>query len=298
MRVPSMGALRALEAVARLGSVSKAAIEIGLTRSAISHQLRFLEEQVGFALTIKAGRGIQLTPQGELYARDVRRALALLSEAPGRSSESGLMGRLRISCAPGFGTFWLSAHVGDFRAAYPLLKLEIVTPKRFDDVSERGIDIFIAFGNGVWSGRLVEPLIDLHFSPVCSPALLNSVGGLNDVSDIAKLPLLHLSDTNDWLRWLSIAGGEAIDAGEGIVFSDMHLLISAALAGQGIAMGDAITAGEALASGRLVRPFAMTIRSPSSYYLVTDRRRGATAPVTAFRDWVKARLGQIADWAR
>jgi LysR family glycine cleavage system transcriptional activator len=291
-----MGALRALEAVARLGSVNRAASEIGLTRSAVSHQLRFLEEQLGFAITAKAGRGIQLTPRGEIYARDVRRALLLLAEAQGRSGESGLTGKLRVSCAPGFGTFWLCAHIGEFRASYPFLKLEIVTPRRFDDVTERGVDVFIAFGDGDWAGRWVEPLVDLRFSPVCSPALLNAAGGLNSVDDVARLPLLHLSDTGDWSRWIAVARAEGIDAGSGIVFSDMHLLIAAALAGQGIAMGDPITAGDALDEGRLVRPFAATIRSPNSYYLVTDRKRAASAPIQAFRDWMRGRLGRVPDW--
>jgi len=288
--LPSTSALRALDAVARLGSVTRAAAELNITRSAVSHQLRFLERELGFALVERDGRGVVLTPRGESYAREVRKALQTLSDAKARSADAALSGRLVVSCAPGFASFWLCAEIGAFQEAHPQARISVVTPNRFDDVSAPDIDIFIAFGKGGWDGKWYELLANLHETPVCSPALINACGGLPEPNDIAKLTLLHLADHSDWTQWLLAAGADEVDPAQGIVFSDMHLVIAAALAGQGIAIGDPIIAGGALSAGRLVRPFALAIRAPNSYYLVADRGRLRQPLVKAFRHWIAARL--------
>jgi LysR family transcriptional regulator, glycine cleavage system transcriptional activator len=286
--------LRAFDAVARLGSVTRAAQELNLTRSAVSHQLRFLEDELGFALVEREGRGVILTSRGEAYAREVRKALQTLSDARIRSADAALTGRLVISCAPGFASFWLCAEIGSFQGAHPQARISVVTPKRFDDVSAAGIDVFIAFGRDEWGGKWFEMLASLHNTPVCSPTLINACGGLAEPNDIAKATLLHLSDHGDWTQWLMAAGAQDVDPAQGIVFSDMHLVIAAALAGQGIAIGDPIIAGGALSAGRLVRPFPLAIRASSSYYLVADRGRMKQPLVRAFRTWIKSGLAATA----
>ncbi|MBA4098394.1 MAG: transcriptional regulator [Rhodospirillum sp.] len=290
MALPSTSALRALDAVARLGSVTRAAAELNITRSAISHQLRFLEQELGFALVERDGRGVALTPRGESYAREVRKALQTLSDARARSADAALSGRLVISCAPGFASFWLCAEIGEFQKAHRQARISIVTPKRIDDVSAAGVDIYIAFGQREWGGKWYELLANLHETPVCSPTLINASGGLAEPNDLAKVTLLHLGDHSDWTQWLSAAEADEVDPAQGIVFSDMHLVIAAALAGQGVAIGDPIIAGGALSAGRLVRPFALAVRADSSYYLVADRGRLKQPLVKAFRSWIKGRL--------
>lgn len=267
---------------------------MNLTRSAVSHQLRFLEDELGFTLIEREGRGVILTSRGEAYAREVRKALQTLSDARVRSADSALTGRLVISCAPGFASFWLCAEIGAFQMQHPQARISVVTPKRFDDVSAAGIDVFIAFGRDEWGGKWFEMLASLHNTPVCSPTLINACGGLAEPNDIAKATLLHLSDHGDWTQWLMAAGAHDVDPAQGIVFSDMHLVIAAALAGQGIAIGDPLIAGGALSAGRLVRPFALAIRAPSSYYLVADRGRMKQPLVRAFRAWIKSRLAATA----
>jgi len=265
---------------------------LNLTRSAVSHQLRFLENELGFVLIEREGRGVILTSRGEAYAREVRKALQTLSDARIRSADAALTGRLVISCAPGFASFWLCAEIGAFQAAHPQARISVVTPKRFDDVSAAGIDVFIAFGRDEWGGKWFEMLASLHNTPVCSPTLIYACGGLAEPNDIAKATLLHLSDHGDWTQWLMAAGAHDVDPAQGIVFSDMHLVIAAALAGQGVAIGDPIIAGGALSAGRLVRPFGLAIRAPNSYYLVADRGRLRQPLVKAFRTWITARLAE------
>jgi LysR family glycine cleavage system transcriptional activator len=294
MRVPSTQALRALDAFARNGSVWRAAEELCLTRSAVSHQLRFLEQELGFDLLRRAGKGVSLTPQGQRYAADVRKALTVLGDAAAQYSDKGVRGSLTISCTPGFASLWLCTHVGEFKRLYPDVALRIVTPPRLDDVSNPEADAFIAYGDGVWPRSVVELLSEVEFTPLCSPILLNRMGGLTEPGDVRRALLLHLDDEEDWRRWFRAAGLADGDVGGGVTFSDMNLVLAAASAGQGIAMGDELTCREALDTGRLVRPFELTIRSAHAYYFVTAQQRVANPAMLAFSDWLKSRLVQTA----
>lgn len=294
MRVPSTQALRALEAFSRHGSVWRAAEELNLTRSAVSHQIRFLEQDLGFTLLKRAGKGVTLTPQGQRYAGEVRRALTLLGDAAVQYGDKGIRGALTVSCTPGFASFWLCTHVAEFKELYPDVALRIVTPRRLDDISNPDVDAFIAFGNGDWPRSSVELLSRVAFTPLCSPALLNGIGGLSEPLDVFRAVLLHLEDYNDWIRWFAAAGLTPLPLDQGVVFSDLNLVLAAASAGQGIAMGDELSCRPALDAGRLVRPFDLAIPSSRAYYFVTEPDRGGNPATHAFSDWLKSRLAQTA----
>lgn len=290
MRLPSIQALRAIEALARHGSVWRAAEELSLTRSAVSHQLRFLEQDLGFDLLKRAGKGVTLTPQGRRYAADVRRALTLIGDAAVQYGDKGIRGSLTVSCTPGFASFWLCTHVGEFKQLYPDVALRIVTPARLDDVNAPEVDAFIAFGNGDWSRRSVELLSTVEFTPLCSPVLLNQIGTLGEPADVFRAVLLHLDDHDDWTRWFAAADVAPSNLDQGVIFSDMNLVLAAASAAQGIAMGDELSCRQALDTGRLVRLFDVAIRSSRSYYFVTEHHRTGNPAIQALSDWLKSRL--------
>lgn len=287
MRIPSLTALRALEAVGRLGSVRLAAEEIHLTRSAVSHQLRFLEAELGFPLTERAGRGIALTPRAERYARVVRRALRLIHAAGDEAAGAELAGRLTVSSTPGFATYVLAPAVGGFTATHAGIELGVVTPRRLDDVAAPGIDLFLSYGGGTWPDMWFERLAEMRFSPVCSPILLQR--GLREPRDLARFPLIHLSDRADWVRWLGAAGVAGLDP-RGIVVSDMNLALAAAIAGQGVAMGDTLISAGLVEAGALVHPFAVTLAAPGAYYAVGHPGAAERPLVAAFLDWLKQHL--------
>ncbi|MEP9386303.1 LysR substrate-binding domain-containing protein [Mesorhizobium sp. KR9-304] len=294
MRVPSTQALRALDSFARHGSVWRAADELNLTRSAVSHQLRLLERELGFVLLQRVGKGVALTPQGRRYALDVRKALTVIGEAGQRHDSSVIGGSLHVSSTPGFASLWLCTHIASFQEMYPDVALNIVTPRRLDDVSNTEADVFISFGIGNWPNHAVDLLCEIEFTPLCSPSLLNRLGGLTKPQDLLRANLLHLVDFEDWSRWFAATGVENPDPECGIVFSDMNLVFSSAIAGQGVAMGDELTSRKALDEGRLVRPFDIAIKSPRSYFLVTERTK-ADHPITkAFSGWLKSRLAEAA----
>ncbi|MRK23923.1 LysR substrate-binding domain-containing protein [Pseudomonas sp. JG-B] len=290
MRFPSMTALRALDAVARLGSVSAAAHELNLTRSAISHQISSLEESLGFLLTERIGRGIGLTYRGERYAREVHRILSNLEEASRRLDDQEISGRLCVSCNPGFATYWLCHHIGGFLREYPQIQLQLISPRTPDHVGNTNVDLFIAYGIGDWPDMSVEQIVALRFFPVCSPRLINALGGLKSPQELAGFPLLHMSDYSDWRVWLAAAGASSVDAGTGIVFSDAHCAQSACIAAQGVGMGDNLISGDAMARGLLVRPFEIAIDSHRGYYLVADPQKAERPAVQAFSNWVKTQL--------
>ena len=294
LRVPSTQALRALEAFARHGSVWRAAEELHLTRSAVSHQLRFLEQDLGFDLLKRDGKGVALTPQGRRYSAEIRKALLLISDAAVQYGDKGIRGALTVSCTPGFASLWLCTHVAAFKDLYPDVALRVVTPSRLDDVSHPEVDAFIAFGDGHWPRCAVDLLSEVEFTPLCSPVLLNRIGTLAEPADLLDTLLLHLGDQEDWRRWFAAAGIAAPSLERGVTFSDMNLVLAAASAGQGIAMGDELTCQQALRAGLLVRPFDLAIRSAHAYYLVMEHHRTGNPALQAFSDWLHSRLVQTA----
>lgn len=298
MRLPSTQSLRALESFARHGSVWRAAEELNLTRSAVSHQLRGLERELGFDLLRRDGKGVSLTPQGRRYARDVRKALTLIGDAAVQFGDRGVRGALAISCPPGLASMWLCPQIGEFLELYPDVMLRIATPARLDDVSNPDMDAFIAFGDGVWPGWAVERLAEIEFTPLCSPSLLNRIGGIAEPADVFRATLLHLVDFEDWRRWLAAAAFPSPEVESGIVFSDMNLALAAATAGQGIAMCDELTCHNALEAGRLVRPLDLAIRSTRAYYLVVEHHRTGNPALIAFSDWLRSRLSLGASLTR
>lgn len=286
MRFPSMTALRAFDAVSRLGSVTAAAVELNLTRSAISHRINTLEEGLGYALTERTGRGIKLTYEGERYAREVHKILASTQEAGRRSDDDQFTGPLCVSCNPGFATYWLCLHIGSFLKQFPKVRLKIISPRSVEDTSDTSADVFIAYGVGDWPNQVTRQVVGLHYFPVCSPRLINGSPGLKTPQDLAAYPLLHMNDYSDWRTWLGAVGATGIDVTAGVLFTDAHCAISACIAGQGVSIGDNLLAGDALTRGLLVRPFELSIHSNRGYYLVADPLKAERPVVKAFSEWL------------
>jgi len=293
VHLPSTTALRALDAIARLGSVAAAATELNLTRGAVSHQIRTLEQCVGFVLTERDGRGISLTSEGKQYAHEVQNLLGRLREAAQRCQSERLAGLLTVSCNPGFASYWLCHHIGDFVRQFPEVSLHLIAPREIGDTSHSEADLFIAFGIGDWPGQWVEKLVGLSLFPVCSPRLLNQYGGLQSVQELCKVPLLHMNDHTDWRVWLASAAATEVDAESGLLFTDASWALSACIAAQGVCVGDNLISSTALQSGLLVRPFALAIDSPRSYWLVAHPHKAERPLVRAFCSWLKGKLAGL-----
>lgn len=291
-KIPSMQALRAVESFARHGTVWQAADELNLTRSAVSHQLRLLEQDLGFQLLNRVGTRVELTAQGLGYAEDVRRALNIIAGSATRHAGRGVSGTVTVSCTPGFASSWLCHHISHFADAYPDIRLSVVTPRRLDDVSHPDVDVFIAFGTGNWPEMRVQLMQAVDFTPLCSPALMNKIGGLAEPADVMRTCLLHLTDHDDWQNWLAKAGVDHGYAQTGFVFSDMNLVYAATVSAQGIAMGDEFICRPHMQTGQLIRPFDISITSNRAYYMVISEARAENEAVEAFRAWIDGEMAK------
>lgn len=287
VRIPSIQALRALESFSRNGTVWQTAEELNLTRSAVSHQLRGLEADLPFPLLDRVGTRVELTPQGARYAQDVAAALQLLIGSAARNADSKVMGKLVISCERSFASIWLCSEIGRFAVAHDELELHIVTPLKTGSVSGQDVDLYITFGTGDVPGMRSIHMLDVASSAMCSPSFLNAIGGDLQPADLARLPLLHLADYDDWSEWFVKAGLPKADARRGIIFADMNLVYEAGRAGQGMILGDIGLAQTMLTRGELIRPFSQTLRDNRDYYCAIPENLVQKPAVVAFTNWLR-----------
>jgi LysR family glycine cleavage system transcriptional activator len=288
-RLPPLNALRALEALERLGTAQSVADEMALTRSAVSHMLRRLEAEAGFALTEPDGRGLKLTARGRHFAIEARRALAILKDAASRERPP-VTGELAVVCPPGFAALWLADRIGGFNALYPDVRLKVSAARLLGDLGDESADVQVAFSDEVAMRGKAELLARVNLFPVCAPSVLSAEPGLRKASDLVRFTLLHLVTEVDWQRWLEAAGASGVDPRSGMVFSDMPMVQLAAAAGQGVALGDSLTAQAALEAGNLVRPFGLSIPSRWNYYMRVTGGGPAAHAAKAFAQWIRQQL--------
>lgn len=291
--LPSLQALRAFEALARLGSLTDAADYLNLTRSAISHQLRLLETQLNLRLYERRGRGVTLTPAGQLYAGEVRDVLQHLERIHANLPDQEYNGHLHVCMPPGFAASVVSRHINDFYRSYPTIRLHLSTNRENETIHQPNFDLFVVFGDGAYTDHHVEMLAQPMYQPVCSPTLLNELD-ITQPRDLERATLLHLHDAHDWQLWMAGCGGKhPIKVDSGLYFSNILLVLQAALSGQGVAIGDDVVCGDSLRHGQLVRTFGERIPSDRAYYLVTPQSRLDDPNAQAFSDWLKKLLERL-----
>lgn len=284
--LPSLNALRAFEAAARLGSFTAAGRELHVTPSAVSHQVRALEEALGLALFERRHRALALTPAGAGAFAASRDAFDRLARGLRRLRAARRARTLTVSVLPSFAASWLVPRLPRFQAAHPGVDLRLHATQALADLRGGEADVAIRYGRGRYPGLLSERLLSDEASPVCTPEL---AARLRAPSDLARVVLLHDEvgpAHGGWSEWLRRAGARGVDAARGVRFGDARLLHQAAAAGQGVALARSVLVGDDLAAGRLVRPFALALRSRYHYALVITRAAARRVEVRAFRAFV------------
>jgi LysR family glycine cleavage system transcriptional activator len=284
--LPSTSALRAFEAAGRLLSFTRAADELRLTQSAISHQIRDLETQLATRLFHRRGRGLSLTDAGERYLPFVREGLDRLRVGTEAITAGRSATVLTVSVSPNFATKWLVPRLGLFLEAHPDLDLRISATMRHVDFLTDDIDVAIRHGEGDWPHLDVTRLCTEAQLPVCSPALLRDGPPLTEVADLGRHVLLHDQDFSGWRRWLERVCVSGADAERGPVFNQASLAIDAAVAGQGVALARSALAALDLAAGRLVRPLPLAVPAPFAYWIVGPKASADEPKITRFRNWL------------
>jgi len=290
-RLPSLNGLRAFEAAARHLSFTQAASELNVTQTAISHQIRRLEEELGIRLFIRKNRALALTPQARDYLPGVRAAFNDLRLATDRLLRKDDDKVLTVSTLASLAAKWLLPRLTAFQEAHPGIDVRITTSTALVDFKNGDVDAAIRYGRGNWPGVRAEWLMADEGFPVCSPALLSGKKPLRTPEDLRDHVLLHTSNANydDWRLWLTAAGlTPDISKQPGITFDLILMTVQAAIDGIGVAMGRTSYVQDDIAKGRLVVPFNIALPADAGFYLVS--REGATDPpkLKAFRQWLIA----------
>ncbi len=285
-RLPPLNSLKCFEAAGRLLSFTNAARELNVTQAAISHQIKVIEEFLGFELFNRYPRRLVLTEQGKSLLPDVIEAFDKVSSAIGALSQDQYSNRLSVRLGPSFAARWLSPRLKYFWLQYPEIDLCLYHANAPVDFEREQIDIAVTYGKGDWEVVVIDLLLKLDFSPVCSPAFMHNDKPLTDIDNLRYYSLLHDAGYECWHDWIKLARLEGISAVKGTLIDDTNVLIQAAIDGQGIALGSTAFLQDHLDSGRLVKPFDIDLVNDYSYYVVCPKPHLKNPAVLAFKEWL------------
>ncbi|QRM56366.1 LysR substrate-binding domain-containing protein [Sinorhizobium sp. BG8] len=283
-----LNALRVFEAVARLGSFTKAGEELGMTQTAVSYQIKLLEENIGEPLFLRLPRQIALTDKGERLAPKVTQGFSLLAEAMAAVREE-VEEMLHIHSTPTFAQQWMTRTLGSFQLKHPKIAVRLSTSQAVIDFNQEPADVAIRWGKGDWPGLVSHRVMRLDFTPMLSPKLAEEVGGIHEPADLLKLPIISARDPW-WRQWFAAAGIddpklERFPANE---LGTQTFDAGVAMAGQGVAILNPDHFRDDVAGGRLYQPFDITCNDGRDYWLAYPEARRNVPKIRAFRDWMLA----------
>ncbi|QND51654.1 LysR family transcriptional regulator [Phyllobacterium sp. 628] len=293
MKLPPLAAIRVFEAAARHGSFTKAAEELGMTQAAVSYQIKVLEERVATPLFLRMPRQVVLTEVGARLAPATTEAFEILQAAFAATRESA-DGVLTISTIPTFAATWLVPRLGHFQMEHPSLAVRLQSTRDMVDFAQQEADVGIRTSKTPWPGLVCHKLFNSHFSPMLSPALAASVGGIKTPEDLLQLPVL---DTGDpwWTIWFKLVGIEnpQLIGDRRNRLGDQHLEGRAVLAGQGVGILTPFFFKPELEQGQLIQPFDVVGTDVHAYWLVYPESRRNVPKIRAFRDWLLGLIGEV-----
>jgi LysR family glycine cleavage system transcriptional activator len=285
-KLPPLTALPAFDAAARHLSFTLAAAELNLTHGAISRAVSNIEDRLGIQLFERGTRSIRLTPAGSAYAAEIGAALDRIGAATIAVTAVRSAGVLIVSTSDGFAGRWLVPRLHRFHRAHRDMDVRLSTSGVLADFVRDGIDIAIRYGTGGYEGVASEFLAEEDVSPVCSPELLQGEHPLLSPVDLRHHILIHDNFRIDWAAWLQQAGLDDINPNGGVRFDSATYAVEAAVHGEGVLLGRSALVSADLAAGRLVRPFDLSLKSRSKYYVVYPEGALRQKKVKAFRDWL------------
>lgn len=287
-RLPSLNGLRAFEASARHLSFTLAASELNVTQTAISHQIKRLEDEIGIKLFVRRNRTLALTPAAKDYLPGVRAAfqdLRLATERLMRKEDDHV---LSVSTIASLAAKWLLPKLSSFQQLHPEIDVRINTSPALVDFIRDDIDAAIRYGSGDWPGLRADWLMADELFPVCSPSLLNGDKPLRTPDDLLHHVLLHSDGfKEDWRLWWTAAGVKVdLSRNHALSFDLAFMTVQAAIDGLGVAIARRPYVQDDIANGRLVVPFSMTLPAKAGFYFVSPESTASTPKIVAFREWL------------
>lgn len=302
-RLPSLDLLRGFEVSARLLSFTRAGEELHLTQSAVSRQMKELEDQLGTPLFERRHRALALTDAGQQFYPVAAQVLAMMRAATDRLRANSGNRSLHVSTTAGFASLWLIPRLAGFARTHPGVDVRISAEVRIQDLERDGVDVAIRYCPPAMAGAdAIRLLFGERVFPVCSPKLLvDPKRPLRQVADLRRHVLLHVDDPDGrwpwlhWRVWLEVAGMQDLRPSGNLRFSGYEQVIPAAIAGHGVALGRTPLVSEGLASGELVAPFKHVAQTARAYFAKVSRNAAGRPEVADFVAWLK---GEAAGDAR
>ena len=296
-QLPPLNALQVFETAARHLSFQRAAEELNVTPTAVSHQIKVLEEHLGLSLFHRRPRPLSFTEAGEILYPIIQESLDSIDNALIHLKHLPDSLELTISVSPVFATKWLVPRLLSFQQAYPNVSLRLQASNVLLDLRSRTADLAIRYEQDNHPGVVVHPLMSDIFMPVCSPRLLDGRCPLKEPNDLAQYPLLHLEyahgyrEVPSWQNWLTLAGGNLVNPTRGVKFDEETLAIQAAISGQGIALCSSIHVASDITSGYLVQPLE-TVMDGFIYSAVYLEDHPKEKVILKFVEWLKLSCDQ------
>ncbi|WP_299351045.1 LysR substrate-binding domain-containing protein [uncultured Shimia sp.] len=278
-------ALETFEVAARHQNLSAAAQELGVTRSAVSHQIRNLEEALGTQLFDRTGRRIAISSKAHALLAPLQGALRDISSAVQNIGAQETEGTLTVAMPSSFIALWLAQRLPNFLTAHPTLQFRRTLWLPGMQPLDLKTQMAIVFEEAQFPGHQVVPLIECQMFPVCAPGY-EGLRHTHDVRDLRNSTLIHSDEGEAWAKWFTAAGAPQIDARQHIYAGSTHDALAIARNGLGFAISDNYYAPQTFLSGDLIQPFARKLSAKANYYLVSSPEDRLSEPERAFRDWL------------
>ncbi|GAB7524971.1 LysR substrate-binding domain-containing protein [Paraburkholderia sp. 2C] len=295
--IPSLQSLLAFEAASRHLSFTRAAQELELTQTAISHQIKTLEDRLEVKLFVRRRNVLTLTPAAREYLNSVHEAINLLSIATAHARKKKPSTVLTVTCLPTYAVKCLIPALPEFQNAHPEITVHVATSSTFNEFERNSYDVAIRYGSGRWASTRSDRLHGEEFFPVCSPAVLAEAGKFGSIAEgLSRMRQIrtyfYSMYQDDWPAWLEAAVHGNVEFASESVFHLQLTSLAAAVDGVGIAIGRTPLVNGDLASGKLVAPFDLRVPSSSAYFVTSPIDKARTKKVELFREWALARLGE------
>ena len=285
--LPPLRALTAFEAAARLGSFRMAANELGITRSAVSHQVKLLEDRLGLQLFRRDARRAELTQAGQAYFPAIREAFDQIETQTRAIRPSTTDNELTVQVYVTVALKWLIPRLHDFERRFPDMKVRLSTSYFDWDFDERNDDVGIILARNKAPGHYYRPLFRSYLAPVCAPGLLKGDMPLKKIDDLKKHKLIDVyTAEEDWQIWLEAAGVKGVKPSNRLTVDSYILAQEAAVEGRGVAMTIGPFASEEIKLGRLVQPFPLRVPHRHNWYFACHSEHRNKPKIKRFEEWL------------
>ncbi|HFF8547026.1 TPA: LysR substrate-binding domain-containing protein [Kluyvera cryocrescens] len=286
IRLPPLGALRAFHAVAGCRSFKQAAETLGVSATAVSHQIKLLESVLDCRVCERSAQGVSLTESGEILYAGTQRAFAALEEATLQVARQQQPPALTITTTSNFLTHWLVPRLADFKTQFPTIDLRLHTSVERVDLTQRSVDVAIRYRETPEAELHCTLLHEDRFIVVASPTL-----ALSRIEDLRNVTLFHVENRHvpaaepNWEHWQKRYGPEGLNVNAGLTFSDETHALQAAVAGQGVVIASELLARDLLKRGVLTAPFTASLPG-ANYYLVSTFDNAQREDIAALKEWL------------